>query len=175
MPTEAKRATVAELVAALSGSSTAIVSDYRGLSVADLVTIRRALRAQGVTYRVVKNRLARIAADEAGVAELAPLLEGPSALALGSGEEGQMARAFLEAMRPYRTVQVRGGVVRRRRVAAEDVTRLATLPGRDVLLSQLGGAMVSPLGTMAGLLAAPLRNLGYALQQVADRKASAAG
>lgn len=173
MPTEAKRAKVAELAAALSGSSTAIVSDYRGLSVADLQAIRRALRAQGVHYRVVKNRLARIAAQEAGIGDLAPLLEGPSALALGSMEESQVARAFLEAVRPYRTVRVRGGIVRQRRIEPEDVTQLATLPGREVLLAQLGGAMVSPLSSMGGLLAAPLRNLGYALQQVAARKAGA--
>ncbi len=175
MPNEAKRAEVADLAAALSASSTAIVSDYRGLKVADLLAIRRALRAQGIQYRIVKNRLARIAAEQAGVGDLAPLLEGPSALALGSIEESQLARVFLDAVRSYRTVHVRGGVVRQRRIEADDVTRLATLPGRDILLSELGGAMVSPIGTMGGLLAAPLRNLGYALQQLAERKAAAAG
>jgi large subunit ribosomal protein L10 len=173
MPTEAKRATVTALTEELSRSSASIVTDYRGLTVADVAAIRRSLRQQGVSYRVVKNRLAKIAASQSGYDELAPLLEGPTALALGAGDESTVARALLDAMRPYRFVKVRGGVIGRRRIDGEGVTRLATLPPRSVLLAQLAGAVASPLSTMAGLLDAPLRNLAYALQQVADRKAAA--
>ena len=78
MPTEAKRAEVAELVEALSGSDRAIVSDYRGLTVSDIGAVRRSLRDKGITYRVVKNRLLKIAADQAGRGELSELLEGPT-------------------------------------------------------------------------------------------------
>src|SRR5215210_2829557 len=84
MPTEAKRETVAELTQALQGSKASIVADYRGLTMSDLTAVRRALRDKGIQYRVVKNRLAKIAATDAGVAELVPLLEGPSAIALGA-------------------------------------------------------------------------------------------
>jgi large subunit ribosomal protein L10 len=131
------------------------------------------LRGEGIKYRVVKNRLAKIAAQEAGNTELAALLEGPSALAMGSGDEVALARSFLDAIRPYRTVAVRGAVLGGHRVDAESVTRLATLPSREVLLGQLAGGMVAPLASMASLLAAPLRNLGHALAQVAERKAQA--
>jgi large subunit ribosomal protein L10 len=85
MPTEAKRETVAELVEVFSANPTSIVADYRGLKVSDLSTIRRSLRDRGIEYRVVKNRLAKIAADEAGVGELSSLLEGPTGIALGAG------------------------------------------------------------------------------------------
>lgn len=174
MPTEAKRAKVAELKEELSAAKTTIVADYRGLTVSDISAVRRSLRGHGITYRVVKNRLAKIAAQDTGDTELAALLEGPSALAMGSGDEVAIARAFLDAIRPYRTVAVRGAVLSGKRIDADSVTRLATLPSRDVLLAQLAGSMAAPLSGMASLLAAPLRNLGYALTQVADQKSKAA-
>ena len=81
MPTEAKHATVAELVEIFSQSSSAVVSDYRGLTVSDIGKVRRELRDKGISYRVVKNRLGKIAAEQAGRSELASLLVGPSAVA----------------------------------------------------------------------------------------------
>ena len=173
MPTEAKKAKVAALKEELSAAKATIVADYRGLTVADIGAVRRALRGNGIKYRVVKNRLAKIAAQEAGNAELAGLLEGPSALAMSGGDEVALAKSFLDAIRPYRTVAIRGAVLGGHRVDADGVTRLATLPPREVLLAQLAGSMASPLASMASLFAAPLRNLGYALAQVADRKATA--
>jgi large subunit ribosomal protein L10 len=173
MPTDAKRATVERLTALLADSSSSIVSDYRGLTVAEVGAVRRSLRDQGVRYHVVKNRLAKIAADQAGVAELGPMLEGPTAIAVGLDDEAKLAKAFLDAIRPYKVVVVRGGVIRGRRIEAGDVARLAELPSREVLLAQLAGAMASPLSTMAGLLSAPIRNLGGGLAQLAEQKGGA--
>jgi large subunit ribosomal protein L10 len=123
---------------------------------------------------VVKNRLAKIAAQEAGNTELADLLSGPSALAMSGGDEAALAKSFLDAIRPFRTVAIRGAVLGGQRVDADGVTRLATLPSREVLLGQLAGGMVAPLATMASLFAAPLRNLGYALSQLVAQKEAAA-
>jgi large subunit ribosomal protein L10 len=173
MPTEAKMAAVAELKEELSNSKAAIVADYRGLTVSDISAVRRSLRSEGITYRVVKNRLAKIAATEAGRGELNELLDGPTALAMGSSDEVTLARVFLDAIKPYKTVVVRGGIVGEVRIDANNITRMAALPGREVLLAQLAGGMASPLATMASLLAAPLRNLGYALSQVAAQRAAA--
>jgi len=170
MPTEAKRATVAELVTALSSSRSAVVSDYRGLRVSDIARVRRELRDKGITYRVVKNRLARIAAEEAGRGELGSLLIGPSAIALGGSDETVLARSVLDAIRPFRTVVVRGGIVGTRRIDAEGVTRLSMLPPREQLLAQVAGSIASPLSSMASLLSAPLRNLAYALAQLRDQR-----
>ena len=170
MPTEAKKAAVAALKEDLSASTATIVADYRGLTVSQMGAVRRALRGEGITYRVVKNRLAKIAAHEAGNDELTELLDGPTALAMGGGDEVVLARTFLDAIRPYRTVAVRGAVLNGRRVDADSVTRLAALPSREVLLAQLAGGIASPLASMASLLAAPLRNLGYALSQLAERR-----
>jgi large subunit ribosomal protein L10 len=173
MPTEAKRAQVAELVEVFSASQAAIVSDYRGLTVTEIGKVRRELRGKGITYRVVKNRLARIAAEQAGRAELGTLLTGPSAVALGGNDEAELARGLLDAVRPYRTVVVRGAAIGDTTLDGDAVTRLAALPGRSVLLGQLAGGIASPLGTMAGLLAAPLRNLGYALAQLQEQRQQA--
>ncbi len=174
MPTEAKKATVAELRDDLSGARAMIVADYRGLTVSDISAVRRTLRGEGITYRVVKNRLAKIAAQEAGNSELNELLEGPSALAMTAGDEVALARTFLDAVRPFRTVTIRGAVLAGRRVDADSVTRLASLPSRDTMLGQLAGGIAAPLTTMASLLSAPLRNLGYALSQLAEQKAQQA-
>jgi large subunit ribosomal protein L10 len=174
MPTEAKKAAVAALTEDLSAAKATIVADYRGLTVSELQSVRRALRGEGIKYRVVKNRLAKIAAQDAGNAELVGLLDGPTALAMGGSDEVALARTFLDAVRPYKTVVVRGAVLSGRRVDAESVSRLATLPSREVLLSQLAGGMAAPLATMASLFAAPLRNLGYALTQLVAQKETAA-
>ena len=170
MPTEAKQAAVAELKEALSASSATIVADYRGLTVSDIQAVRRTLRSQGITYRIVKNRLAKIAAKEAGREELNEFLDGPTGLAMGADDEVTLARVFLDAIKPYKTVVVRGAVVGSARMDAASITRLSLLPSREVLLAQLAGGMASPLATMASLFAAPLRNLGYALSQLADKK-----
>ena len=174
MPTEAKRATVAELREELSRARTMIVSEYRGLTVKEIAEIRRALRKQDVSYRVVKNRLLKIAAEDTVGAALAPLLNGPTAIAFGT-DEARTAKAVLDATRPYRIVRVTGGVLGDRAIDAEGVTRLATLPAREVLLAQLAGALQSPTATLAGLLGANLRNVGYALAQLRDQKAAAGG
>ncbi|HSS36989.1 MAG TPA: 50S ribosomal protein L10 [Patescibacteria group bacterium] len=175
MPTEAKQATVAELREDLANSRTLIVSEYRGLKVKEIAEIRRALRKQDVSYRVVKNRLMRIAAEDSVGEALSPLLTGPTAIAFGNDEAGT-AKAVLEATRPYnKIVRITGGVLGDKAIDADAVTRLATLPSREVLLAKLAGGMQAPVSTLAGLFAAPLRNLGYALAQVAEQKAKAEG
>ena len=171
MPTEAKRETVAELREQLARSHTLIVSEYRGLSVREIAEIRRSLRKQDVTYRVVKNRLMRIAAADTLGDALDPLLVGPTAIAFG-GDETATAKAVLDAMRPYRQVRITGGLLGTRAIDADGVTRLATLPSRDVLLSQLAGAFAAPLATTAGLFDAPLREMAGLVAALAERKAA---
>ena len=170
MPTDAKRATVAELRQDLAGSTALITTEYRGLSVREIGEIRRALRKNNVTYRVVKNRLLRIAAEEEGNTGLGPLLRGPSAIAFGTGDEASIARSVIDAVRPYKIVKVTGAVVGGRTFDTGGVQTLATLPSRDVLLAQLGGAFNAPATQVAGLLAANLRNLGSLLAQVQEQK-----
>ena len=174
MPTETKRETIAELRAQLDASRTMIVSEYRGLKVKEIGEIRRALRKQDVSYRVVKNRLMRIAAqDSPAAAALSPMLVGPTAIAFGT-DEATTAKAVLDATRPYRIVKITGGVLGSRTIDADGVTRLATLPSREVLLGEALGAIVAPLSTMAGLFDAPLRDIAGLVQALADQRGDAA-
>jgi large subunit ribosomal protein L10 len=173
MATEAKRQTVAELRDEVARSRTMIVSQYRGLTVKEIAEIRRALRKQDVSYRVVKNRLMRIAAEGSVGEALGPLLTGPTAIAFGT-DDAATARAVLDAVRPYRIVKVTGAVLGDRSIDADAVQRLAALPGRDVLLAELAGVFAAPLATTAGLIAAPLRDVAGLLSALHDQKASAA-
>ena len=169
LPTEAKKETVAALREALASARTLIVSEYRGLNVKEIAEIRRALRKQDVRFRVVKNRLMRIAAKDTVGEALGPLLIGPTAIAFGT-DEAATAKAVIDATKPYKIVRITGGVLGDRAIDADGVARLATLPSREVLLAKLAGGMQAPVATLAGLFAAPLRNLGYALSQVAEQK-----
>jgi large subunit ribosomal protein L10 len=170
MPTEAKRETVAALTEEARSASTMIVSEYRGLTVPELADVRRTLRKQNISYRVVKNRLMKIAAKEAGKEPLVVLLEGPTAVAFGSGSETATAKAVIDALRPYRLVKIKGGLVGDRAVVdADGVTTLSQLPGRDVLLGQLAGTLAAPMARFAGALSAPIRELATVLQAVAGQ------
>jgi large subunit ribosomal protein L10 len=174
MPTEAKRETVDDLRAELDASRTIIVSEYRGLTVREISEIRRALRKQDVTYRVVKNRLMRIAAQDNAAAEaLSPLLVGPTAIAFGT-DEAATAKAVLDATRPYKIVRITGGVLGSKAIDASSVTRLAALPSREVLLAEAVGAIVAPMSTVAGLFDAPLRDVVGLVQALIDSRGDAA-
>jgi large subunit ribosomal protein L10 len=171
MPTDVKRQAVAELAELLRTSSAMAVADYRGLKVSEMQSVRRTLRDSGVKLTIAKNRLLKIAADEADRVELKPLLDGPTALATIDGDEAAMAKALAEALRPYsRTVTVRGGMLGTQAIDADQLTRLATLPSREVLLGKVAGGMAAPLTGMAGVLAANLRNLVGVLSAIADQK-----
>jgi large subunit ribosomal protein L10 len=173
MPTEAKREAVAALQEQLAGSRTLIVSDYRGLTVREIAEIRRSLSRQNVTYRVIKNRLLKIAAADTIGSALDQLLSGPTAIAFG-GDEGATAKAVMDALRPYRQVKITGAVLGDRAVDADGVSRLAALPSREVLLSQIAGAFAAPMATTAGLFDAPLRDVVGLIAALADRQAAAA-
>jgi large subunit ribosomal protein L10 len=176
MPTDAKRQAVAELADVLRGSSALAVADYRGLTVSQMQTVRRSLRQSGVELHVAKNRLVKIAADDAERDALKPLLEGPTALLTSTGDEVAMAKALQEAFRPYsRTVTIRGGLLGSQVIDAAALQRLARLPSREVLLGKLAGGMVAPISGMAGVLAGNLRNLVGVLAAVNDKKRQSEG
>lgn len=173
MPNEAKRATVAELVQAFAATDRAIVADYRGLSVAELGSVRRSLREKGISYRIVKNRLARIAAEQAGRGELSELLDGPSAIALGGEDEVSLAKGLLDALRPFRAIEIRGAVMAGNRIDGAGLGRLATLPSRDEMLAGIAGGFAAPLAMTAGLFDSALREMAGLLEALAEQKAAA--
>ena len=163
MPTQKKRDTIDTLRTELSGSRGLILSSYRGLTVSEFAAIRTVLRAQGITYRVVKNRLMRVAANEAGNATLPSHLSGPTAIAFGTGDEAVLAKTVLAALKAYPAAEVRGAILGTSILDLAQLTALSKLPSREVLLATVAGAFQAPVQKLAFLFNAPLQKLGYAL------------
>src|SRR4051794_10511740 len=153
-----KAAAVAELTDAFRGSSAAVLTEYRGLTVAQLKELRRSL-AGNATYAVVKNTLTKIAAREAGIDTLEPMLEGPSAVAFVTGDPGVGAKGLRDFAKANPLLVVKGGVLDGRPLSADEVRKLADLESREVLLAKLAGGLNAPAAKLAGALAAPAAQL----------------
>src|SRR3712207_7658391 len=158
MPTQAKAAVIDEITERFQNSSAAVLTEYRGLTVAQLTELRRSLGA-GSSYAVVKNTLTKRAADEVGFSELGSLLNGPTAIAFIEGDPVEAAKAIRDFARANPLLVVKGGVVEGRTVDAGEVTRLADVDSREVLLAKLAGAMKGNLTKAAGLFQAPLSQM----------------
>ena len=150
-----KAAAVAELTEHFRGSSAAVLTEYRGLTVAQLKELRRSL-GEGATYAVVKNTLTKIAAREAGVQGLDDLLNGPSAIAFVKGDPVDAAKGLRNFTRANPLLVIKGGVLEGRPLTAADITKLADLESREVLLARAAGAMNASLAKAAALFQAPL-------------------
>lgn len=166
-----KASAVAELADAFRGSSAAVLTEYRGLTVAQLKELRRALSADA-RYAVVKNTLTRIAARDAGIGSIEALLEGPSAIAFVSGDPVAVAKGIRDFARANPALVVKGGVLDGRLVSADEIRRLADLESREVLLARLAGAMTASLSGAAALFNAPLANAARLVAALRDKSAS---
>jgi large subunit ribosomal protein L10 len=155
-----KVAAVEEIVEQLNGASMAVLTDYRGLTVAQIADLRRQLRQAGVELHVVKNTLARLAAQKTGKEALLPSLVGPTAMAFGSGDPSAMSKMLTDVIRTQRLpMTIRGALLGDRMLGSAEVTILATLPSRDELLSQLLGTVQAPIANFVGVLNATLQSL----------------
>jgi large subunit ribosomal protein L10 len=156
-----KEKVVSELAERLRSTETLIVADYRGLSVTEINDLRGQLIEHGARFRVVKNTLTRLAAEEAGAENLLALVDGPTAIAFleADGDPVAVAKALSAAARDTKVLAIRGGILDGQQIGEAEVMSLATLPPADVLRGQLVSAVSGPLITVVGLFAAPLRDL----------------
>ncbi len=169
-----KQESVARLTEKLGRATSAVVTDYRGLTVAQLEGLRAQLREQGIDYIVVKNTLARRAADQAGMSGFSSVLVGPVGLALGYGDLATPARILSEYFRLNRRLPSVAGLVEGQVLDAAGVRTLSELPSREVLLSQLAGTLQSPLAQLAGALDSITATFASTLEAYRD-KLTAAG
>ena len=174
MPTQAKAAVIDEITERFQNSSAAVLTEYRGLTVAQLTQLRRSLGA-GSSYAVVKNTLTKRAADSVGHSDLAPLLTGPTAIAFIEGDPVEAAKAIRDFARANPLLVIKGGVVEGRTVDAAEVTRLADVESREVLLAKLAGAMKGNLTKAAGLFQAPLSQVARLAAALQEKKESEEG
>jgi len=157
-----KASSVAELADHFRNSSAAVLTEYRGLSVAQLKTLRRTLGST-VTYAVVKNTLTKIAAKDAGITGIDDLLAGPSAIAFVTGDAVDAAKAIRDFAKENPALVIKGGYMDGKTLDANDISTLANLESREVLLSKLAGAMKAKQSQAAALFAAPLSKTARAL------------
>jgi len=150
-----KVSAVAEIAEYFRGSNAAVLTEYRGLSVAQMKELRRSL-GTGVTYAVVKNTLTKIAARDAGVEGLDSLLEGPSAIAFVSGDAVDAAKGIRDFAKNNPALVIKGGIMDGAVLTAAEINKIANLESREVLLAKLAGAMKAKQSQAAALFAAPL-------------------
>jgi large subunit ribosomal protein L10 len=169
-----KAAAVAEIVESLNNSAGAVLTEYRGLTVKQLQELRRSLGANA-NYAVVKNTLAKIAASEAGIEAFEGLLTGPTAIAFIQGDVVEAAKGLRDFAKAHPTLVIKGGVLDGKPLDATEISKLADLESREVLMGKLAGAMLASLSQAVYLLNAPIAQvarLAGALQAQAEQDPS---
>jgi len=165
-----KVAVVDEIRTKLGDADAAILTEYRGLSVTELATLRGALRPAATEYKVFKNTLARRAAEAAGLTELAELLQGPTAIAFVRGDAVAAAKALRDFGRTSPALVVKGGLLGPRVLSPSDIEALADIEPREVLLARLASGFQAPLTKAAGLFQAFTRNFAYGVKALIDQR-----
>lgn len=165
MPRQEKTQIIDRLQEGISKCSIGILTDYRGLSTSEMNALRAKLRELGVEYKVVKNTLARFAVERAGRNDLVSSFEGPIAIAFGYGDIIEPARALADYIDTSKaSLSIKGGFLSDRLLTSGEVTTLATLPSREILLAKLLGGMQSPVTALVSCLATPISGVIGVLQ-----------
>lgn len=173
MPTQTKVESVEALKAKLVGVKTAVLTEYRGLTVQQLSDLRKQLKSVSAEYKVVKNRLARLAIQESPLDCLGPHLKGPTGLVLGK-DPLPVAKALAAFVRNTPALQIKLGCVEGQLVQPGELRALADLPSREVLLTQVVGGFRAPIAQLVHTLEGMLRALASVLDQVREKKEAAA-
>lgn len=161
---EKKQELVAGYVEDLSRSQAVILTDYRGLSVANLQQLRGRLRQSGAKYVVVKNTLIRLALQQLNMPVPEELLEGPVGIGFCFDETQAIAKLLLDFAKESKILQVKGGIMEGRVLSAEDITALTTMPPREVILAQVLGTIQAPSSRVVGAVTGVMRNILYVLK-----------
>ena len=164
-----KASAVAELSEQFRSSSATVLTEYRGLTVRQITDLRRSLGRE-TRYAVAKNTLAKRAAADAGIAGLDGLFTGPTALAFVSGDPVEAAKSLREFAKAHPLLVIKGGVFEGRAISAAEVSRLADLESREVLLAKLAGAMKANLSKAAALFQAPLSQAIRTVAALQDKR-----
>jgi large subunit ribosomal protein L10 len=168
-----KAAAVAEIAEHFRDSNATVLTEYRGLTVAQLKELRRALGAT-TQYAVVKNTLAKIAADDAGVTGLdVSALKGPSAIAFIKGDPVEAAKGLRDFAKAHPLLVIKGGIMEGKTLSPADITKLADLESREVLLAKAAGAMKASLANAAALFQAPLAKAVRTVDALSAKKDAA--
>jgi large subunit ribosomal protein L10 len=169
MNRDEKAAVVDEIADQLGSAEAVYAVDYRGITVSQIAELRARLRDADTTFRIVKNSLTELAADKAGAADLKPMLEGPTALALVRGDAALAAKALNDMARQLHILEFKGGLMNGGALSGAEIQSIARLPSRDVLNAQLVGTIAAPITGLVRTLNALIAGLAIQLQAIADQ------
>ena len=169
MNRDEKAATIEEVAAQIEAAEAIFAVDYRGISVPQAAELRGKLREADASFRIVKNRLTKLAAEKAGEERLAALLEGPTALTFVRGDTAQAAKAITSFNKEHDVLTFKGGFMDGVDLDAEKFTSIARLPSREVLDGQLAGVVASPLTGLVRGLGSMIQGLALQLGQIAEK------
>jgi large subunit ribosomal protein L10 len=161
---------VTEVKTRIGEATASIVSEYRGLTTAELAELRESLNAVGGDYRIFKNTLVRLAIDGGDYQPLSEYLSGPSALTFVQGDISAVAKALRDFSRANPLLVIKGGLADGSLLSSGDLAALADLPPREVLLGRLAGALAAPMQQMAGLLQALPRNMAFGISALIEQR-----
>jgi large subunit ribosomal protein L10 len=154
-----KQQVVSEVKAKLSASVSTVVTDYRGLTVAEVTELRKQLSETGIDFQVLKNTLVRRATGELGLTDMDQFLTGPTAIAFSQDDVIAPAKVLYNFAKEHKNLEIKGGIIEGRLVGSDEMKEIASLPSREGLLSML-----------LSVLQAPIRNLAYVVKAVAEQE-----
>jgi large subunit ribosomal protein L10 len=165
VPTHEKVETIEEFKRRLDGVRTVVVTEYRGLTVLQLSDLRKQLRGVSAQYKIVKNRLAKLAITDSDLAKLGPYLKGPTGMVISKEDPVAVARTLHNFAKTNQALAIKAGFVEGQVLPPADLKALSELPTKDAIRSQIIGAIEGPLAQLVGLLQATQRDIAYVLSE----------
>jgi large subunit ribosomal protein L10 len=170
VPTLEKQATIEEIRDKLSSTRIAILTEFQGLNVAEATELRKTLRNAEIDYKVYKNTLVRLAAEQLGLTGIEKYLVGTTALAISKKDDlVAPAKILKDFSAKHQKLKLKAGILGNKVISSEDVNTLITLPPRDAIISMLLGGMQSPIAKLMSVLQAPMRDFVTVLKAIADK------
>ncbi len=161
---------ITDLKEKFSRARSVVLTDYKGMTVAELTDLRRMLNSASIEYSVVKNTLAKIASHDTSLSVAQDAFKGPVGIAIGYDDPVLAVKKVLDFVKKNEKLQVKGAVVEGQLYASKDLKAIAELPTREVLLSMLAGAFQAPLSKLAGALSATVSSFAYAMESLKSKK-----
>ena len=165
MPTQEKVETIEDFKTRLDGAKTVLVTEYRGLTVQQLSDLRKQLRGVSASYKIIKNRLAKLAMTDSDLSKLGPHLKGPTGMVISKEDPVAVAKALHTFARTNQALAIKAGFIEGQVLPPADLKALSELPTKDAIRSQIIGAIQGPLAQLVGLLQATQRDLAYVLAE----------
>ena len=165
MPTQEKVDTIEDFKTRLDGAKTVLVTEYRGLTVQQLSDLRKQLRGVSASYKIIKNRLAKLAMTDSDLSKLGPHLKGPTGMVISKEDPVAVAKALHTFARTNQALAIKAGFIEGQVLPPADLKALSELPTKDAIRSQIIGAIQGPLAQLVGLLQATQRDLAYVLAE----------